>query len=76
MTENPGDASLDPREGLTEQLRLLEAFVARAEAEGEALPAAAVEMVDRLKEIMEALEGLTTTFGERDAATPETPAPE
>ena len=51
-----------PREGLAVQLRQLEDFVARAESDGEALPPEAVEMVARLREIMHALDGLSTSF--------------
>ena len=50
------------RDGLFDQLRQLEAFVARAEAEGDQLPAQATEMVARLKEIVEALDGLTSSL--------------
>jgi TolA-binding protein len=57
----PGEAS--PRDGLAQQLRQLEAFVARAEQEGEELPAEAVEMVARLKEIVQALDSLTSSLG-------------
>lgn len=51
-----------PREGLAAQLRQLEDFVARAEFDGEELPPEAVEMVARLREIMHALDGLSTSF--------------
>ena len=51
-----------PREGLASQLRQLEDFVARAGADGEALPPEAVEMVARLREIVHALDGLSTSF--------------
>jgi hypothetical protein len=53
-----------PRDGLAQQLRQLEAFVARAEQEGEELPAEAVEMVARLKEIVQALDSLTSSLGQ------------
>jgi hypothetical protein len=49
------------REGLVTQLRALEDFVARSEAEGDALPPEAVEMVARLREIVRALDGLTAS---------------
>ena len=58
---NTPDAALS-RKGFADQLRQLEAFVTRAEAEGEALPPEAAEMVARLREIMEALDGLATSF--------------
>ena len=58
---NTPDAALS-REGFAAQLRQLEAFVSRAEAQGEALPPEAAEMVSRLREIMEALDGLASSF--------------
>lgn len=59
-----------PRDGLATQLRQLEDFVARAESDGEELPPAALEMIARLREIMQALDGLSSTLG----ASPATPA--
>lgn len=50
------------REGLATQLRELEAFVARTEAGGESLPPEAVEMIERLREIVRALDGLTSSL--------------
>lgn len=58
------DAAAAEREGLAAQLRELEAFVARSEAEGEALPPQAIEMIERLREIVRALDGLTSSLGE------------
>jgi hypothetical protein len=52
------------RDGLVTQLRALERFMAESEAAGEALPAEAVEMVERLREIVRALDGLTSSLGE------------
>lgn len=52
-----------PRDGLASQLQQLEEFVARAESDGDELPPAAVEMIARLREIMQALDGLTSTLG-------------
>lgn len=52
-------------DSLADQLRQLEAFVARAEAAGGDLPPEAVEMVDKLKEIIQALEGLTSSLDVR-----------
>ena len=63
-------AAETPREGLAAQLRQLEAFVARAESDGEALPPEAMEMVARLREIMHALDGLSSTFDELSATSP------
>lgn len=63
----PGTVS--PRDGLVEQLRQLEAFVAHAESAGDGMPAEAVEMLARLKEIVHALDGLTSSLGERVAST-------
>ena len=59
-----------PRDGLATQLRQLEDFVARAESDGEELPPAALEMIARLREIMQALDGLSSTLG----VSPATPA--
>jgi hypothetical protein len=50
------------RDGLVSQLRELENFVAQAEAAGEPLPPEAVEMVERLREIVRALDGLTSSL--------------
>lgn len=61
---SPGDRLPDAateREGLAAQLRQLEAFVAKSNADGEAPPPAALEMVARLREIVLALDGLTAT---------------
>jgi hypothetical protein len=52
------------REGLAAQLRELEAFVARSDAAGEPLPPEAMEMVARLREIVKALDGLTSSLGD------------
>ena len=52
------------RDGLVTQLRELERFVAESEAAGEALPPEAAEMVERLREIVRALDGLTSSLGE------------
>jgi hypothetical protein len=51
-------------EGLAAQLRELEAFVARADAAGEPLPPEAMEMMARLREIVKALDGLTSSLGD------------
>ena len=64
-----------PRDGLATQLRQLEDFVARAESDGEDLPPAALEMIARLREIMQALDGLTSTLG-GTVAPPAVPVPE
>ncbi|MEP6731979.1 MAG: hypothetical protein ABJE10_15135 [bacterium] len=67
-----------PREGLAEQLRQLEEFIARTEAQGGTLPPEAVDMIARLREIMDALDGLSASFGDdlsqaaSNAAKPET----
>jgi hypothetical protein len=50
------------REGLATQLRELEDFVARSAAAGEPLPPEALEMVARLREIVTALDGLTSSL--------------
>jgi hypothetical protein len=66
------------RDGLVEQLRQLEAFVARSEAGGEALPVEALQIIARLREIVQALDGLTASMAEREpprAADDESPSP-
>jgi hypothetical protein len=63
--ELPGAAAgLD---GLATQLSELEAFVARAEADGDEVPPEALEMVERLREIVRALDGLTSSLAADDA---------
>ena len=57
------DAAAAGRDRLASQLRELEAFVARAEADGDALPPEAREMIERLREIVRALDGLTSSLG-------------
>lgn len=61
-----GAEALSPRDGLVQQLTQLEAFVARAEADGEELPAEAIEMVTRLREIVHALDGLTSMMSQQE----------
>ena len=58
------DAAAAGREGLASQLRELEAFVAKTEAAGEDLPPEAAEMVERWREIVRALDGLTSSLEE------------
>jgi hypothetical protein len=58
------NAAAAGREGLATQLRELEEFVARSNAAGEPLPPEALEMVSRLREIVRALDGLTSSLGE------------
>lgn len=61
------------RAGLATQLRELEAFVALSEARGDEFPPEALEMIARLREIVQALDGLTSSIA--DAATPPDDAP-
>lgn len=61
-------AARSGRDGLAAQLRELEAFVTRADASGDALPPEAAEMVERLREIVAALDGLTASLGDAGAA--------
>ena len=66
MSENerlPDDA-VTSREGLVSQLRELEAFVQSYADAGEALPPEATEMVERLREIVRALDALTSSLNE------------
>lgn len=50
--------------GLVAQLRQLEDFAARTVAEGDALPPQATEMILHLREIVDALDGLTASMAE------------
>ena len=59
------------RAGLETQLRALEAFVARSEASGDELPPEAVEMIARLREIVHALNGLTSSMGNAEQPPPD-----
>lgn len=59
-----GDDALSGRDGLAAQLRDLEAFVARSDAAGDPLPPEAREMIERLREIVAALDGLTASLGD------------
>ncbi|MDB4883545.1 MAG: hypothetical protein JWL95_2311 [Gemmatimonadetes bacterium] len=52
------------REGLATQLRELEAFIARSESSGEELPPEASEMIARLREIVQALDSLTSSLAD------------
>jgi hypothetical protein len=63
MSDQINDAAAAGREGLATQLRELEAFVARTEADGGELPAEALAMVASLREIVRALDGLTQSLG-------------
>ncbi len=58
---------LPPADGLAAQLKELEAFVAKADAAGDEMPPEAREMVERLREIVSALDGLTSSLGTHDA---------
>lgn len=71
-SDDSGTKALSPRDGLAQQLQQLENFVSRAEADGDELPAEAMEMVARLREIVRALDGLTSTMG--SAPLPHDPA--
>ena len=56
--------------GLLAQLRQLEDFAARTVAEGEALPPQATEMIQHLREIVDALDGLSASMAEPTDASP------
>lgn len=62
MSEPLNEAAAAGRDGLAAQLRELEEFVARSEAAGDAMPPEAVEMIARLREIVRALDGLTSSM--------------
>ena len=63
--ENRMPDTVAPRDALATQLRELEAFVAQSEGSGEALPPAAAAMIERLREIVRALDGLTSSIDTR-----------
>jgi hypothetical protein len=63
------------RAGLVTQLRELEAYVARSEANGEELPPEALEMIARLREIVQALDGLTSSMADANDQPPDSAAP-
>ena len=60
--ENRMPDAVAGRAELATQLRELEAFVARSEESGETLPPAAVAMIERLREIVRAIDGLTSSL--------------
>ncbi len=60
-----------PREGLSDHLRQLEEFVAKAEREGTDVPGEAAEMITRLREIIIALDGLAQSMEGGAEAPPE-----
>jgi hypothetical protein len=62
------------RAGLAAQLRELEAFVARSDASGDELPPEAIEMIARLREIVQALDGLTSSMAEPPAPPDDAPS--
>jgi hypothetical protein len=59
------------RDGLATQLRALEAFVERTEADGDVLPPEITEMIARLREIVVALDGLTASLATEQAPPPD-----
>ena len=61
------------RAGLAAQLRELEAFVERSDARGDELPPEAMEMIARLREIVQALDGLTSSMAEAPPPSDDTP---
>lgn len=65
--------------GLVAQLRQLEDFAARTVAEGDSLPPQATEMILHLREIVQALDGLSASMAEpspRDASAAQHARPE
>ena len=70
MAEPHGDAddaasAAAGRANLAAQLRQLEDFAARAASEGDSVPPQATEMIAHLREIVQALDGLTASMVER-----------
>ena len=64
------------RAGLLAQLRQLEDFAARTVREGDALPPQATEMILHLREIVQALDGLTASMTEKHPPADESSAPD
>jgi hypothetical protein len=64
------------RAGLLAQLRQLEDFAARTVREGDALPPQATEMILHLREIVQALDGLTASMTEEHPPADESAAPD
>lgn len=65
MSAESGKPSVPPpREELAAQLRQLEEFVARTELQGDEMPPEATEMIARLRDIMQALDGLSASFSD------------
>ncbi len=62
----------DPRAGLAAQLQQLENYVSKAAADGDDLPPEALEMIARLREILRALDALTSSIA--GDALPDEPA--
>jgi hypothetical protein len=63
-----GDDSVNAalgRANLAAQLRQLEDFAARAVSEGDSVPPQATEMIAHLREIVQALDGLTASMSEQ-----------
>ena len=56
-------SAADVRKDFAEKLANLEAFMQKAETSGEEIPAEAVEVMTHLREIMQALDGLTKELG-------------
>jgi hypothetical protein len=78
MTQPPESAMSDdgapaagetPRENLMAHLRQLETFMETSKASGEEIPAEAMEMLSRLREIVLALDGLADAIGDRTPPT-------
>ena len=62
------DGAASGRDGLVAQLNALEEFVARSESQGDSLPPEAKEMILKLREIVQALDGLTASIEAERAA--------
>jgi len=63
------------RASLAAQLRQLEDFAARAASEGDTIPPQATEMIAHLREIVQALDGLTRSMAERPPQSADDDAP-
>lgn len=65
---NPRDEASRGRTGLAEQMQRLQAYVADAHARGEDIPPEADMMIARLKELVGALDDLTTSMEKPETA--------
>lgn len=64
-TTDDAESAATGRASLAAQLRQLEDFAARSVSEGDSVPPQATEMIAHLREIVQALDGLTASMADR-----------